>query len=32
MLSLLGLVVGVSAVFFVGSLFAKDKKIQCFEN
>lgn len=32
MFGILGLVVGISAVFFVGSLFAKDSKIQCFEN
>lgn len=32
MLSLLGVIVGVSAVFFAGSFIAKDKKIQCFEN
>ncbi len=32
MLSLLGIVCGVSAVFFAGSFLAKDKKIQCFEN
>lgn len=32
MFGVLSLVVAISAVFFVGSLFSKDAKIECFEN